>query len=185
MLHTLMCPLFCRYATLGQYPSWDVLLTEWKEGILFGNGLKRTEPWSVLERDYKEGKQISVDDSWIPWREMTRARKGIMDRKLVIYNLLEAEARGEDLAAFMEPYEEKAHAASEKSKSKSGNTTTVMSQLVKMFTQEWKERGMTPVRFEEDVLKWQLTSKAKKQGGSKQQERTDAADTDVEMAQAN
>ena len=179
-----MCPTCCRYATLGQYPSWDVLLTEWKEGIVFGNGLKRTEPWSVMERDYKEGMQVSGDDSWIPWREMTKARKGIMDRKLVIYSLLEAEARGENLDDFMKPYQEKAQAASEKSNSKSGNNTTLVSQLVKMFAQEWKERSLTPMLYEQNVLNWQLTSKAKKQGSSKRKERTNAGDADIEMAEA-
>ena len=125
-----------RYVTVGQYPSWDILLTEWNEGILFDNGLKRTEPWSVLEQDFKEGKQASADDMWIPWRETgNKARKGIHDRKLVIYTLLEAKALGCDLNAFMKPFEEKAYAASEKSKKKSGNTSTVMSQLVKhVFT---------------------------------------------------
>ena len=64
-----MCPTCCRYATLGQYP----LLTGWKEGIVFGNGLKRTEPWSVMERDYKEGMQVSGDDAGYHGGEMTCA----------------------------------------------------------------------------------------------------------------
>lgn len=37
----------------------------------------------------------------------------------MIYSLLEAEARGDNLDDFMKPYEEKAQAASENSKSKS------------------------------------------------------------------
>ena len=106
-----------------------------------------------------------------------------MDRKLVIYSLLDAEARGEDLADFMKPHEEKAQAASEKSKYKSGNNTSVVSQMVKMFAQEWKERSLTPTLYEQNVLKWQLTSKAKQQGSSKQNQQTDAGDADIEMAQ--
>lgn len=152
---------------------------------MFSNGLKRTEPWSVMERECKEGMQVSDDQiSWIPWREMTKARKGIMYRKPGIYSLLEAKGRGEDLDDFMKPYEEKAQAASKKSKSKSGNNTTVVSQLVMMFAQEWKERSLTPMLYEQNVLKWQLTSKAKQQGSSKRKERTNAGDADIEMAEA-
>ena len=135
--------------------------------------------WSVMERDCKEGMQVSGDDTWIPWRETTKARKSIMDRKLMIYSLLEA--GGENLDDFVKPYyyEEKAQAASEKSKSNSGNNTTVVSQPLKMFAQGWKERSLTPMPYEQNVLKWQLTSKAKKQGSSKQKERSNAGAGDT------
>lgn len=38
--------------------------------------------------------------------------------------------------------------------------------------------------YEQNVLQWQLTSKAKKQGSSKQRERTNAEDADIEMEEA-
>ena len=113
---------------------------------------------------------------WIPWRETgNKGRKGIHDRKLVIYTLLEAKALGFDLSAFMKPVEEKAYAASEKSQKESGNTSTVMSQLVNMLSQTWKDRGMTPTLFEQDVLQWQLTGKARNQGSSKQLQTSEVA----------
>ena len=38
--------------------------------------------------------------------------------------------------------------------------------------------------YEQNVLKWQLTSKAKKQGSSKQKERSNAGAAGIEMAKA-
>ncbi|DBA98139.1 TPA: hypothetical protein ACH3X1_014758 [Trebouxia sp. C0004] len=50
-----------RYATLGRYPSWQLLLEEWKEGIPYLSTTigtrKQTVPMAQLEQDWAEGVQ--------------------------------------------------------------------------------------------------------------------------------
>ncbi|DBA90588.1 TPA: hypothetical protein ACH3X1_003823 [Trebouxia sp. C0004] len=49
------------YATLGRYPSWQLLLEEWKEGIPYLSTTigtrKQTVPMAQLEQDWAEGVQ--------------------------------------------------------------------------------------------------------------------------------
>lgn len=134
--------LFCyRYQTVGHYPNYSVLLDEWKDGILYADGARRTVPMARMEQDLKEGNQDQAPHI-VPWRVWSN-RKAIFDRKVLIYSMLEVESLGQDLDDFMRPFHDAAVDAYERSKSKSGSTTTVMNQLMKVMSARWQARQMT------------------------------------------
>jgi hypothetical protein len=106
----------CRYATLGKYPSWQLLLEEWKEGIPYLSTTigtrKQPVPMAQLEQDWAEGVQRKNSSS-VPWRSLDR--NSIRDRKVVIYGLLQAELQGQDFKEFMAPHVAAAKSLMEKS----------------------------------------------------------------------
>lgn len=108
-------------------------MEEWKHGILFADGARRTMTIAVMERDLKEGHQDQPPQS-LPWRVWSK-RKAIHDMKMLIYSMLEAESTGQDLDEFNRPFHDAAVDAYERSKIKSGNSTTVMNQLLKVSDQ--------------------------------------------------
>ena len=95
----------CRFATLGRYPTWEVFLREWKEGICYSFGNKQTMP---LEKDLHEGLQqkstATSRSQKEPWRQGITDRIGKMDRNILIYGMLQAESDGKDLKQFMAGY---------------------------------------------------------------------------------
>lgn len=160
--------MFChRFPTVGHYPNYSILLEEWTDGILYADGVRRTVPMAVMEQDLKEGKQDQPPQV-VPWRALSN-RKAIFDKKVLIYSMLEAQRSGEDLDAFIRPFHDTAVDAYERSKTKSGNTTSVMNQLLKVMSSRWAARSMTPTKFEQDVLQWKLSKKAVNQGSSRRQ----------------
>ncbi|KAL3149616.1 hypothetical protein ABBQ32_002385 [Trebouxia sp. C0010 RCD-2024] len=103
--------------------------------------------------DLKEGQQNQAPQI-VPWRVWSK-RKAIyvsIYRKELIYRMLEAESSGQDLDEFMRPFHDAAVDAYKWSKRKSGNTTTVMKQLLKVMSTQWQARHMTPTKVEQDVL---------------------------------
>ena len=62
----------CRFATLVQYTTWELLMREWEEGICYSFGNKQTVPMEQLERDLEEGTQqkstASFKSEKEPWR---------------------------------------------------------------------------------------------------------------------
>ena len=156
----------CRYATLGRYPSWQLLLAEWKEGIPYLSTTigtrKQTVPMAQLEQDWAEGVQRKNSPS-VPWRSLDR--NSIRDRKIVIYGLLQAELQGKDLKEFMAP-----HVAAAKSlmeKSGTGAKPTLLTYIKRIFEND-KNNYMSPVDFEQKVLMWKHTPTILAQAKSKQ-----------------
>ncbi|DBB04014.1 TPA: hypothetical protein ACH3X1_013075 [Trebouxia sp. C0004] len=144
-----------RYATLGRYPSWQLLLAEWKEGIPYLSTTigtrKQTVPMAQLEQDWAEAVQRKNSPS-VPWRSLDR--NSIRDRKIVIYGLLQAELQGKDLKEFMAP-----HVAAAKSlmeKSGTGAKSTLLT-YIKRISENDKNNYMSPVDFEQKVLMWKHT----------------------------
>ena len=45
----------CRWATLGKYPTWELLMREWIDGIRYAAGNKQTVPMEQLERELQKG----------------------------------------------------------------------------------------------------------------------------------
>ena len=94
--------IWSRFPTLGVYPSWQLLLKEWKERIPFltttvGTS-KQTVPMERPQEDLAEGVQKEKSSSY-PWRNVDR--NSIRDRKIVIYGMLQAEREGKDLKKVM------------------------------------------------------------------------------------
>ena len=74
----------CRFASLGQYTTWELLMREWKEGIHYSFGNKQTVPLEQLEKDLQEGIQqkstACFKSQKEPWRRGITDRTAIMDR---------------------------------------------------------------------------------------------------------
>jgi len=162
----------CRFATLGQYPRWELLMREWEEGIRYSFGNKQTVPLEQLEKDLQEGTQqkstASFKSEKEPWRRGITDRTAIMDRKIVIYGILKAQQDGHDLKEFMSGQIKQAETAMETAR-KAGvkRPPMLMNQLKRQF--ELAKDRLTPVQFEEQVLGWKLTAKVKAQAASTQQ----------------
>ncbi|KAL0018353.1 hypothetical protein WJX79_006177, partial [Trebouxia sp. C0005] len=161
-----------RFATLGQYASWELLMREWREGIRYSFGNKQTVPLQQLEKDLQEGTQqkstASFKSEKEPWRRGITDRTAIMDRKIVIYGILKAQQDGHDLKEFMSRQIKRAETAMETAR-KAGvkRPPMLMNQLKRQF--ELAKDRLTPVQFEEQVRGWKLTAKVKAQAASKQQ----------------
>ena len=111
--------MFHRYPSLSDYPSdWEVLLSEWLNGILYMEPSKRTVPMAQLEQELAEGKQ-ATGAPFEPWRNGI-PRKSIHERKVLIYSMLGATKRGIDLDSFMQPFHAAAVDAVEASNAKKG-----------------------------------------------------------------
>ncbi len=162
----------CRFATLGKYPRWELLMREWEEGIRYSFGNKQTVPLEQLEKDLQEGTQqkstASFKSEKEPWRKGITDRTAIMDRKIVIYGILKAQQDGHDFKEFMSGQIKQAETAMETAR-KAGvkRPPMLMNQLKRQF--ELAKDRLTPVQFEEQVLGWKLTAKVKAQAASKQQ----------------
>jgi len=162
----------CRFPTLGQYTTWELLMREWKEGIRYSFGNKQTVPLEQLEKDLQEGIQqkstASFKSEKEPWRRGITDRTAIMDRKIVIYGILKAQQDGHDLKEFMSGQIKRAEDAMKKARTAGvKRPPMLLNQLKRQF--ELAEDRLTPVQFEEQVLGWKLTAQVKAQAASKQQ----------------
>ena len=159
-----------RFATLGRYTTWELLLKEWKEGIRYSFGNKQTVPLEQLERELQEGLQqkstATFKSKKEPWRQGITDRTGIMDRKLVIYGILQAQQDGKDLQEFMAGYVREAEKLMSETKVR-GAPSALLTQIRRQF--ELAPNYLKPTQFEERVLGWKLTAKVKKQAASKKQ----------------
>ena len=141
------------------------MLQEWNEGIVFASHPnKRTVPMRDLERDFSEGKQNVQETRQVAWRQISN-RNAIRDRKIIIYAALGAQQAGKDVASHMNSLQEQAEQAIKK-RSGSGNTTTVMTHIKNKL--EASPGFLSPIEFEQQVLKWEHTAKILAQAKSKQ-----------------
>ena len=154
-----------RYTTVSDYPDYSSLLNEWKVGILYTDTMRRTVPMAQLEQDLTEGKQVT-GSAYEPWRVWSK-RKQIHEKKIIIYSMLGALMQGKELEAFMKPFDATATDVVEASKGKRGAKPCYMSSLLKALEKPFQQQYGTPKQFEENVLKWKLTEKAKAQAASK------------------
>lgn len=123
---------------------------------------KQTVPMAQLEQDLAEGVQQRHSSS-VPWRNLDR--NSIRDRKIVIYGMLQAELQGKDLKVEMAKHVAAAEASMKAARK--GAKTTLLTFIRNMFEAD-KANYLSPVEFEQKVLKWNHTPKILKQAASKQ-----------------
>lgn len=162
--------VFCRFKTLGTYISWQLLLSEWREGIVFGAcPNRRTVPLKELEleKDFSEGRQKgsaqNPPTSQVPWRKID-GRNAIRDRKIIIYAALGAQHAGEDVTAVMNAMQQEAQQAVAKAAGP-GNTTTLMTYMKRKI--EARAGFLSPIEFERQILGWKHTPQLLAQASSK------------------
>ena len=162
--------VFCRFKTLGTYITWQLLLSEWNEGIVFGAcPNKRTVPLKDLEKDFSEGKQKGSAQNpptcQTPWRKI-EGRNAIRDRKIIIYAALGAQLAGEDASAVMNALQQEAQQAVDKTTGP-GNAATLMTFMKRKI--EAMPGFLSPIEFERQILKWKHTPQLLAQANSKHQ----------------
>ena len=160
------CTTDCRYSTLSEYPAdWELLPAEWQRGIVYSDEQHVTVPLERLERDLAEGRQ-AANTSYAPWRQLNR--KGIYERKVIIYSMLGARETGQEVVEFIEPYHNKAENILQAARGKKGPKPAYMSSLFKVLADDFKQKYKTPVDFEREILKWKHTTTLANQAASKQ-----------------
>ena len=85
-----------------------------------------------MEQDLKEGKQ-DQSPQIVPWRALSH-RKTTFDKKVLMHSMLEAQRSGKHLDAFTRPFHDTVVDAYELSKTKRGNMTSEMNQLLKVMS---------------------------------------------------
>ncbi|DBB03043.1 TPA: hypothetical protein ACH3X1_000021 [Trebouxia sp. C0004] len=84
-----------RFATLGQYTTWELLTREWKEGIQLwqqaggATGAAGEGPSRGVQQKSSAGFKSEKE----PWRRGIKDRTAIMDRKDVMYGILKVMSR--------------------------------------------------------------------------------------------
>lgn len=159
----------CRYPTLRLYDSLRALVGEWNVGIVYVDGCRRTVPMKVLEREFQGGIQ-QKGTAKLPWGEF-KQRNAIMDRKAIIYQVLQAEEDGKEREACVAELEKKADQALQDASKKGGSKPSRMGVIAVMLQEDYQKlhpgKKLVPSQYERDNLKWNIPAATKQRAASR------------------